>query len=503
MLISLMLTVVAVSVEPSRPRAFHLPPPTGERGCFSYPRLSGARWPDWSLEGGLYVGGSPLAPVPRAGFNGPPAAAYQMATSSGWTGTACVGLGGVQEPLVSALPGAEPSAGIRLHYSGGNSTGCGLRRAFEARLVCDPAGSASGSLSPVAIEGDCSPAYNGTYIFRWSTPLACPDYNASATCPPPSPGQPRPFVPAVPFYCGPSWRPGFITTAPTHDPYSPAVARQKAVRVQAASDMRWTVELGGTADMESTLTPSASCKNISFQPNVEVSLTNLGAAPVKNPRLASNGQRRWHNITSIAAEAYAGAGPGASQQERALAGWDFERQVRRSCSMQLRNHAPAPTFHMTALFSLWLWCTAQLHYHSMPLFGQEELHDPVKYFNMYGSGFCDDAGNSFCSLAFHGGLGDGAVTGKLPRNRALHGHVQGEVHFAGQYHFLDIDENMFYLDPENERVLGGDDIALDHDLGKREHTWQGPANADGPSPTQFSGCDRHACRTHLAPSPSL
>ena len=190
MMISLVLTaaVVVGSVEPSRPRAFHLPPPAGERGCFSYPRLSAATWPEWSLEGGLYVGGSPLAPAQRAGCAGPPAAAYQMATSSGWTGTACLALGGVQDPQVSALPGAEPSAGIRLHYAGGNSSGCGLRRAFEARLVCDPAGSASGSLFPIAMEGDCSAAYNGSYIFRWSTPLACPDYNASATCPPPPPG---------------------------------------------------------------------------------------------------------------------------------------------------------------------------------------------------------------------------------------------------------------------------------------------------------------------------
>ena len=38
------------------------------------------------------------------------------------------------------------------------------------------------------MEGGCSAAYNGSYIFRWSTPLACPDYNASATCPPPPPG---------------------------------------------------------------------------------------------------------------------------------------------------------------------------------------------------------------------------------------------------------------------------------------------------------------------------
>ena len=79
------------------------------------------------------------------------------------------------------------------------------------------------------------------------------------------------------------------------------------------------------------------------------------------------------------------------EQERALSGWDFIRHQ---------------------------------HYHSMPLFGGDELHDPVKYFNMYGTGFCDDAGNSFASLAFHGGLGDGEATGHPPKNRELHGHVQ-------------------------------------------------------------------------------
>ena len=90
--------------------------------------------------------------------------------------------------------------------------------------------------------------------------------------------------------------------------------------------------------MESTLTPSASCKNISFQPNVEVSLTNFGNQPVRSPRLTSNGKRRWHNITSIATEAYAGAGTGASEQERALAGWDFERQVCRLPACRIHTH---------------------------------------------------------------------------------------------------------------------------------------------------------------------
>jgi hypothetical protein len=152
---------------------FHLPPPVGERGCFSYPRLTAAQWPEWQLEDGIYEGGSPVSPAARAGCPGPPAAAYQMATSPNWPGKACLALGGVQDPLVSVLPGTEPTAGIRLHYAGGNATGCGFQRAFEARLICDPAGSPTGSssLSPVKMEGGCGSAYNGTYIFTWSTPL--------------------------------------------------------------------------------------------------------------------------------------------------------------------------------------------------------------------------------------------------------------------------------------------------------------------------------------------
>ena len=154
-------------------------------------------------------------------------------------------------------------------------------------------------------------------------------------------------------------------------------------------------------------------------------------------------------MADIVAEAYAGA---ATDSEKMYRSWNFERQV---------------------------------HYHSMPLFGENELHDPVKYFNMYGTGFCDDAGNNFVSLNWHGGF-TAAAKGKDPKLRSLNGHVQGELYFDGDYHFMDIDENMFYLDSTNSRVVSGDAVALDHDLGKREHTWQGPASASQPSPGKSS-----------------
>lgn len=101
----------------------------------------------------------------------------------------------------------------------------------------------------------------------------------------------------------------------------------------------------------------------------------------------------------------------------------------------------------------------------------------------YGTGFCDDAGNNYVSLNYHANF-TAENYGQDPKLRSLNGHVQGEVFFSNAYHFMDIDENMFYLDHENERVVSGDDVAADHDLGKREHTWQGPKGANQPDAKQ-------------------
>jgi hypothetical protein len=155
------------------------------------------------------------------------------------------------------------------------------------------------------------------------------------------------------YTCVPPWRLG----QGAMDPFAPVV-RHDASHTVTTATYDWSVTLAGTADMDRTMTHSASCKNVTFQPDVELSIANVGRAPVRNPRVVSNGQRRWFSMEGIIAEAHAGA---ADDTERMFLSWDFLRD---------------------------------LHYHSMPLFGENELHDPVKYFNMYGTGFCDDAGHN-------------------------------------------------------------------------------------------------------------
>jgi hypothetical protein len=286
--------------------------------------------------------------------------------------------------------------------------------------------------------------------------------------PPPSPWLTPPAL-AAKYSCAPYLRP--------NSPFAPAATVRSHTERVTRGGQQWALALGGTADMQSTLTTSASCKRITFMPSVEISIANTGSHPVINPRVISNGRRRWYNMAEIVTEATKGA---RDDTERMYFIWDFVRRQ---------------------------------HYHSVPLFDQEELHDPVKYFNMYGTGFCDDAGNNFCSICWHANF-TRKNYGADPQNRALHGHVQGEVYFDGAFHFMDIDEHMFYLDEENERVVSGDAVAHDHDLAKREHGWMGPMSAtpsaetavslfgrdDGGSPSRVGG---HVMNMTLRPFESI
>jgi hypothetical protein len=109
-------------------------------------------------------------------------------------------------------------------------------------------------------------------------------------------------------------------------------------------------------------------------------------------------------------------------------------------------------------------------HHDDPIFVDDELHDPVKMLCIFGGGLCDDSGAIGCSLLYHAGFNQ-QKHGRNPKVRHLHGHMMCEVFLDGDYQFLDIDEDAFYLDRENERPVSGDALARDHDLAKREHAF--------------------------------
>jgi len=203
--------------------------------------------------------------------------------------------------------------------------------------------------------------------------------------------------------------------------------------IESAS-REYTIHLGGTVDMDNSTTRGYQSYEVAFQPNISLEIENLGSTPVADPWIIINDVRDWRTIDSIIAEATRGA---TDEQDRLLLLYEFIRSNR---------------------------------YHTRLLFDGEELHDPVKYFNSYGAGLCDDSGQVTCALAYRAGFTKERHGGD-PLLRAMHGHVMSEVAVDGNYQFIDTDENAFYLDPENERVVSGDEIVRDSDLIARDYTY--------------------------------
>ncbi|MCK5805179.1 MAG: hypothetical protein KAI66_20280, partial [Lentisphaeria bacterium] len=168
-----------------------------------------------------------------------------------------------------------------------------------------------------------------------------------------------------------------------------------------------------------------------FQPNLSLTIENTGKTTVDWPRIVANDRGDWGTLESLVSEYTRGA---KTDMEKALFLWQGTRQNR---------------------------------YHCIPLFADDEFHDPVKLFNSYGLNLCDDLGYGGMALFKQAGLGK-PVQPIEAKVRALHGHVQGEAVVDGRYAFIDIDEGVFHLDRENERLIDGDACAHDHDLVRRE-----------------------------------
>ncbi len=205
---------------------------------------------------------------------------------------------------------------------------------------------------------------------------------------------------------------------------------RKHVEVVRSSHHAYTIRMGGFLDAENTRTRSHAGMEIVFQPNISLTIANTGDTVVRNPKLIANERGDWGNASSMVAE--------------------FARGAR--------------TPGETALF---IWQSARCaRYHSWPLFGGNEFHDPVKLFNSYGFALCDDA--SACTARLWKQAGLGKPYGPDPIQRHLRGHVQAEVAIDGEYQFLDVDQDVFFLDRENRRPVSGNACARDHDLVRRE-----------------------------------
>jgi len=161
--------------------------------------------------------------------------------------------------------------------------------------------------------------------------------------------------------------------------------------------------------------------------NIEIELVNVGQVDVVSPWLVANGEADWFDVEAILAEVAEAAG-GSSDQELAEALWAF-----------LSDH----------------------HQHAHPGTFGGDPHDPVRFLNVYGYGFCDDAAYLYARLARWFGIPS--------RTWRLEGHIVPEVYFDGDWHVYDVDTESFYVGREDDVASVAEIIADPTLLARPRH----------------------------------
>jgi len=210
----------------------------------------------------------------------------------------------------------------------------------------------------------------------------------------------------------------------------PSDVAQCHVEEIASGDQKYTVVHGGTMDGTNCRTPIGcgiareGAIEQTWQSNRAVRMENLGQSDVVNPWL-SNGRNNFRNMDEIVAAAVT---PVMSDKEKALALW-FQQICQR--------------FHRAG--------------------DGQETGDPVKVFNTYGHNPCGS---------------DAVIMGGLWRKVGLKGapvrlvsHAIAQVSYDGGWHVMDGDLDSIFLLRDNETVASDRELARDHDLVKRTHTY--------------------------------
>ena len=182
-------------------------------------------------------------------------------------------------------------------------------------------------------------------------------------------------------------------------------------------DSRWmpqefSAPLNAPGNYEIDLTDMGSIANEG------VILKNTGTANIVNPWLVLNGRRDWYNVDTMLAGVL---GTETDQKKRAFLIWQF---------LKLNRYN---------------WYPAEANY---------EVHNPVKFINVYGYGFCDDSAVNSEALFKRAGF-------SYARSWALSGHVVPEVYYNSSWHMLDPDLQVFYPQRDNINTAGVEDCALD------------------------------------------
>lgn len=189
------------------------------------------------------------------------------------------------------------------------------------------------------------------------------------------------------------------------------------------------ISVGGTIDGENALSEipgHAPCRV--FEPNIRLSLRNNGSGIIPHVHLTLNNRGDWWDQQSLRSE-------------------------------MLKNLPPTE-------YSLALWRFASensFHSFSPENAGDFEDRDPIKFFTLYGYGFCSDITGAMAGLAW--------LSNVPCRFWMTPGHVFPEVEFVDRFEVVDADLKAFYLLADNQTLASKADITNDRYLVCRTHKY--------------------------------
>lgn len=210
----------------------------------------------------------------------------------------------------------------------------------------------------------------------------------------------------------------------------PGDVAKRHVEEIAKGSHQYVVVHGGTVDGECCRTPMGCGINRegvidqSWQSNRAVRMENVGQTDIVNPWL-SNGRNNFRNLDEIVGSAVT---PGMTDKEKTVALW-LQHVSRR--------------FHRGGYGG--------------------NLSDPVLVFNCYGHHVCGQDAQISALYWQKVGLKSAPVR--------LVSHAIAQVQYDGGWHVMDGDLESFFLLRDNQTVASDREIARDHDLVKRAHSF--------------------------------
>ncbi len=200
-----------------------------------------------------------------------------------------------------------------------------------------------------------------------------------------------------------------------------------------ASGQTIPILVEGNVDAENSFSWERFGGNYATETMRSITLRNTGSTVVRNPRLVIDDRGLWWTVSETVETALKGI---EGDQEKALRLWYYLSQHR---------------------------------YHWRSGLSFNEMSSPFSQFCTFGYSICGRGGRSAIDYFWQAGLrGNGPE--ELPFLRLMNGHVQGEIYLNGKAQLFDIDARRFFLDRENRQPIGGDELARDHALSRREYT---------------------------------